>query len=295
MNPDKHMSQEEVGKLCNNMEEENRALTKAVESQSRKLVNIQAYFDETKRQMADNLQKITTQRDNAKTELKQLQEQNHRFRDELVACERRSRDRVHLEVISDSDLEEVERIVQTVSKELESLELKDKRELKTNLTAITTATKMIDKINKEYKSELLNQRKELNMAVETKASQEAKIREIQKEIEMMQVDVKREKAELNEKEVEISCLKDSIEGIDKQVQVVQAKRDEHKRKLIQIVKDFKSARMEYKMVMKERQTEIDYVKKQITDFQADTKAQILPNTKKPGLFKKRFGWLYRRH
>ncbi|KAL9960960.1 hypothetical protein ACROYT_G034470 [Oculina patagonica] len=200
-------------------EEVEKVLAKAGDSKNRKLVNIGAYFEETKRQMTDVLKKSTMERDKIKNELKQLQEDNRRYRNELEACERRSREKRQMEVISDSDIEEIERIARMVPKVLEDLQ-HDKEGFVTNLAAIDTATKMVDKINGEYKRESK-----------------------------------------------------------------------------QIDKDFKLARLEYKMVMNERQNEIDHVKKQIADLQVKTDAQILPKKKRPGLlsYRKQLSRIFRCH
>ncbi|XP_078343038.1 uncharacterized protein LOC144628799 [Oculina patagonica] len=182
-NADSNMPQEEVEKVCDVMDDQNRVLAKAGDSKNRKLVNIGAYFEETKRQMTDVLKKSTMERDKIKNELKQLQEDNRRYRNELEACERRSREKRQMEVISDSDIEEIERIARMVPKVLEDLQ-HDKEGFVTNLAAIDTATKMVDKINGEYKSKLQYQRKQLKVATEIETSRKAKIEKIQKEIKV---------------------------------------------------------------------------------------------------------------
>lgn len=285
------MSQEELEKCLSELEEKNRDLMIELDAHNKKSKNISAFLLETRRVMNEEINRLGTERDKVMNELKELKEENDRYKNELKEHDRRSRERPELEIVSDSDVEDAERNTLQLLEEIRDIE-HEIEILISNIAKYTTAAQMTEKISEEYERELEHQRKELTAIMEESAEREAEIQQFENKIKIMEADLERKITEVKKKEQENSSLEESIQKDKIQVEALKAIIDEHQRKEQQIDNDFEMARLEFQMVMNEKQTEIDDVKKQIIDLQAQANSKILAK-KKPSLLRRRVGRLFR--
>ncbi|XP_022804108.1 paramyosin-like [Stylophora pistillata] len=220
-NADPRQSQEELEKLLSALEEDNRKLEIDLSAHNKKIVNISAFRADTRRAMAEELVRLETERDNLLDELQKLEKDNERYTRELEEHDRRSRDRQELEIVSNSDVEELERKNAQLTEEIRGIEHKIEILIST-IAALTTTIQMTDKITVEYGSELEDQRKKLNVITNEIAFKEFEIQKYENGIKIMDDDVERKTAELREAELENSSLEESIKKDEIQVKVTNA-------------------------------------------------------------------------
>ncbi|KAJ7382951.1 hypothetical protein OS493_031727, partial [Desmophyllum pertusum] len=159
-------------------------------------------------------------------ELKELQDENRRYKDELEKRHRRTRDKQPTVAISDTEMEAMPRKIQALSKELEDTG-KKKEELITNLEAITTASQMIEKINKEHESDLQEKRKKLDDITERR--------------DFVKIAFAFPSFLAN---IQNSFFAESIKEDDKEADALKAQKEELLSESEQIDKDFEDARLE---------------------------------------------------
>lgn len=299
-NADPRQSQEELEKLLSALEEDNRKLEIDLSAQNKKIVNISAFRADTRRAMAEELVRLETERDNLLDELQKLEKDNERYTRELEEHDRRSRDRQELEIVSNSDVEELERKNAQLTEEIRGIEHKIEILIST-IAALTTTIQMTEKITLEYGSELEDQRKKLNVITNEIAFKEFEIQKYENGIKIMDDDAERKTAELRKAELENSSLEESIKKDEIQVKTLRALIEEHKKTEQQIERDFEIARLEFASVMNERQAEIEDVKAQIVDLQtklnygkADEEKNEKGVTKKLQSLRKRVVRIFRR-
>lgn len=299
-NADPRQSQEELEKLLSALEEDNRKLEIDLSAQNKKIVNISAFRADTRRAMAEELVRLETERDNLLDELQKLEKDNERYTRELEEHDRRSRDRQELEIVSNSDVEELERKNAQLTEEIRGIEHKIEILIST-IAALTTTIQMTEKITLEYGSELEDQRKKLNVITNEIAFKEFEIQKFENGIKIMDDDVERKTAELRKAELENSSLEESIKKDEIRVKTLRALIEEHKKTEQQIERDFETARLEFASVMNERQAEIEDVKAQIVDLQtklnygkADEEKNEKGATKKLESLRKRVVRIFRR-
>lgn len=93
--------------------------------------------------------RLETERDNLLDELQKLEKDNERYTRELEEHDRRSRDRQELEIVSNSDVEELERKNAQLTEEIRGIEHKIEILIST-IAALTTTIQMTEKITAEY-------------------------------------------------------------------------------------------------------------------------------------------------
>lgn len=299
-NADPRQSQEELEKLLSALEEDNRKLEIDLSAQNKKIVNISAFRADTRRAMAEELVRLETERDNLLDELQKLEKDNERYTRELEEHDRRSRDRQELEIVSNSDVEELERKNAQLTEEIRGIEHKIEILIST-IAALTTTIQMTEKITVEYGSELEDETKKLNVITNEIAFKEFEIQKYENGIKIMDDDVERKTAELRKAELENSSLEESIKKDEIRVKTLRALIEEHKKTEQQIERDFETARLEFASVMNERQAEIEDVKAQIVDLQtklnygkADEEKNEKGATKKLESLRKRVVRIFRR-